>query len=98
MFYLIFSQIATTTGVMIAVFSFPLPKLYAISMMWTLNARSTLRAHRHPGMSGSRSHENSGGRTRAHTGEVELSRIQVVTQTQVHQDIDVSRRAASFPR
>jgi hypothetical protein len=103
MIYLILSQIDITTGTpspstIMTIFNMPLPKLYAISMMWTLNARRTLRAHgNNSGMSGSRSNDISGGRPRPHDtpGDVELSRIQVLTQTQVYQDIDVSHCAAS---
>jgi hypothetical protein len=41
---------------LLIIFNVPLPKLYAISMMWTLNARRALRAQR------------SGTRSGTHTG------------------------------
>ncbi|KAJ7112534.1 hypothetical protein C8R44DRAFT_631698 [Mycena epipterygia] len=108
MTYLIVSQITIDTGVptpsnIITLVNMPLPKLYAISMMWTLNARRTLRAHRTPhGMSGTRSNELSGGRSGARAGqnasgdmELELPQIQLLRQTQAMQHIDVSRTASS---
>ncbi|KAJ7452949.1 hypothetical protein FB451DRAFT_1565855 [Mycena latifolia] len=98
MIYLIFSQITIPTGIptpsrMVTVFNVPLPKLYAISMMWTLNARRSIRAHStyHVGISGA-SNEISGGRSRQPQNaqsDVELSRIQVLSQTQTTQHIDV---------
>jgi hypothetical protein len=69
-----------------------LPKLYAISMMYTLNARRTIRAT-HSSHTGT-SNEISGGRSRAarrQAGDVELGAIQVFTQTETTQQIDVSR-------
>ncbi|KAF7323767.1 hypothetical protein MKEN_00597800 [Mycena kentingensis (nom. inval.)] len=93
--YLVVSQIRITTGTpffstLVTVFIMPLPKLYAISMMWTLNARRTIRAgSTHHGMSAT-SNELSGARVRTQAnGDVELSRIQVLTQTQTTQHIDV---------
>ncbi|KAJ7032420.1 hypothetical protein C8F04DRAFT_1261959 [Mycena alexandri] len=93
--YLVFSQLDISTGTpapssIMTIFNMPLPKLYAISMMWTLNARRTLRvSSSHHGMTGS--NEISGGRSRQRQqnaeGDVELGRIQVVTQTT--QQIDV---------
>jgi hypothetical protein len=44
-------------------FNQPLPKLYAISMMWTLNARRAIRARSR--LSGSGSDGSSGGRVRS---------------------------------
>ncbi|KAJ6557929.1 hypothetical protein B0H19DRAFT_1261506 [Mycena capillaripes] len=91
MFNLIFSQIYTTDVAIISTaFNMALPKLYAISMMWTLNARRTIRA-----MHGSRngitttSNELSGGRSRARrpNGDMELGQIQIVTQTEQHVDV-----------
>ncbi|KAJ7106614.1 hypothetical protein C8R44DRAFT_885890 [Mycena epipterygia] len=100
MTYLIVSQIMIPTGVptpsnIITLFNMPLPKLYAVSMMWTLNARRTLRAQSsHHGMSGTRSNELSGGRSGPRAGQnlpgdVELSRIHVLAQTHTEQHIDV---------
>ncbi|KAF7359775.1 hypothetical protein MVEN_00702300 [Mycena venus] len=68
-----------------------LPKLYAVSMMWTLNAQRTIRvAHSsHNGMTTS-SNEISGGRTRAalhRQGDIELGAIQVVTQMGTRIDV-----------
>jgi hypothetical protein len=48
MLNLIFSQITVTTetqSIVSTAFNMPLPKLYAVSMMWTLNARRTISAN-----------------------------------------------------
>jgi hypothetical protein len=46
MLNLLFSQIYTGDNKLISsAFNQALPKLYAFSMMWTLNARSDLRRH-----------------------------------------------------
>ncbi|KAJ6616726.1 hypothetical protein B0H10DRAFT_2219219 [Mycena sp. CBHHK59/15] len=93
MFNLIFSQ-AYPGGVAIisTAFNMALPKLYAISMMWTLNARRSIRATHSSrnGMTNS-SNEISGGRSRGQrrTGDMELGAIQVLTQTETTQHIDV---------
>ncbi|KAF7323756.1 hypothetical protein MKEN_00596600 [Mycena kentingensis (nom. inval.)] len=99
--YLVVSQIPISTGTpffspMVTVFNMPLPKLYAISMMWTLNARRTIRAgSTHHGMSAT-SNELSGARVRTQAnGDVELSRIQVLTQTQTTQHIDQATSGGS---
>ncbi|KAJ7450416.1 hypothetical protein FB451DRAFT_1527572 [Mycena latifolia] len=81
MIYLIFSQINIPTGTptpssIMTVFNMPLPKLYAISMMWTLNARRSIRAHSTHRNISNTSNEISGGRSRQPQGDVELSRIQ----------------------
>ncbi|KAJ7182398.1 hypothetical protein C8R43DRAFT_1144349 [Mycena crocata] len=92
MFNLIFSQINPGgSGIISTAFNMALPKLYAISMMWTLNARRTIRASHssHNGMTNT-SNEISGGRTRARRqGDMELGQIQVLTQTETTQHIDV---------
>ncbi|KAJ7221943.1 hypothetical protein C8J57DRAFT_1593707 [Mycena rebaudengoi] len=78
------------------IFNMPLPKLYAISMMWTLNARRAIRVQksRTGGThTGSSSNEISGGRSRPQrrgpNGDIELGAIQVITQTETTQHIDV---------
>ncbi|KAF7360854.1 hypothetical protein MSAN_01114800 [Mycena sanguinolenta] len=90
MFNLIFSQITVVDGAefISTGFNMPLPKLYAISMMWTLNARRTISANHSSehGMTHT-SNELSGARSRAqrrNNGDVELGAIQVVTQTETH--------------
>ncbi|KAJ6454368.1 hypothetical protein C8R45DRAFT_1189519 [Mycena sanguinolenta] len=93
MFNLIFSQISVVDGVQFIStgFNMPLPKLYAISMMWTLNARRTISANHSSehGMTHT-SNELSGARSRAqrrNNGDLELGAIQVVTQTETHIDV-----------
>ncbi|KAJ6475141.1 hypothetical protein C8R47DRAFT_1293753 [Mycena vitilis] len=51
-FNLIFSQVTVTSGASLVstAFNMPLPKLYAISMMWTLNARQTFSANQSDSM------------------------------------------------
>jgi hypothetical protein len=69
MFNLIFSQISMTDVHLIVstAYNVPLPKLYAVSMMWTLNARRAITAYpsSEHGMTGT-SNEISGRRSRAH--------------------------------
>ncbi|KAF7326064.1 hypothetical protein MKEN_00457700 [Mycena kentingensis (nom. inval.)] len=96
MFNLIFSQLYPGGDAIISTaFNMALPKLYAISMMWTLNARRSIRvAHSsRNGMTNTTSNEPSGGRSRAprrtNGGDVELGAIQVLTQTETTQHIDV---------
>ncbi|KAJ7777846.1 hypothetical protein DFH07DRAFT_796361 [Mycena maculata] len=96
MFNLIFSQIYVGTDKLISTaFNMALPKLYAVSMMWTLNARRTIRAS-HSNRGGlSSSNEISGGRTRRTraNNDVELGafngHIQVHTAQETIQHIDV---------
>ncbi|KAF7369535.1 hypothetical protein MVEN_00283400 [Mycena venus] len=78
------------SGIISTAFNLMLPKLYAISMMYTLNARRTIRAT-HSSHNGT-SNEISGGRSRVtrRQGDVELGAIQVYTQTETTQQIDVS--------
>ncbi|KAJ7665959.1 hypothetical protein DFH06DRAFT_1323120 [Mycena polygramma] len=90
MFKLVFSQIYTGNQAIISTgFNMALPTLYAISMMWTLNARRIIRATHgsRPGMTAS-SNELSGARARARrpNGDVKFGQIQVVTQTEHHVD------------
>ncbi|KAJ7339714.1 hypothetical protein DFH08DRAFT_875425, partial [Mycena albidolilacea] len=92
MFNLIFSQISVTDvhSIVPTAFNMPLPKLYAVSMMWTLNARRAITAYHSSehGMT-STSNEISGGRSRTQrrNNDVELCAIQVVTQTETHIDM-----------
>ncbi|KAJ6619269.1 hypothetical protein B0H10DRAFT_2163983 [Mycena sp. CBHHK59/15] len=94
MFSLIFAQTYPGGVAFIATtFNLALPKLYAISMMWTLNARRSIRAihSSRNGMTTS-SNEISGGRSRAQrraTGDMELGPIQVLTQSVTTQHIDL---------
>ncbi|KAF7360168.1 hypothetical protein MVEN_00745300 [Mycena venus] len=111
MFNLIFSQTYSGNDAIISTaFNMTLPKLYAISMMWTLNARRTIRATHgsRNGMSNT-SNELSGARSRARRanvglqdtekdlityvedtqGDMELGAIQIVTQTETTQRVDV---------
>ncbi|KAJ7277128.1 hypothetical protein C8J57DRAFT_1503963 [Mycena rebaudengoi] len=96
MFNLIFSQMYRTNqpllGYVEIAFNQVLPKLYAISMMYTLNARRTIRSR----VSGSRNKSSSdgpslGGRVqpRHPNGDVELGRIEVVTQRETTRHVDV---------
>ncbi|KAK0213625.1 hypothetical protein IW262DRAFT_1410535 [Armillaria fumosa] len=66
-----------------------LPKLYAVSMMWTLNSRRSIRVSHGSGKSGSTSNEPSGPRTgysrsRRTRGpdDIAMGNIQVVTHTE----------------
>ncbi|KAJ7734546.1 hypothetical protein DFH07DRAFT_988865 [Mycena maculata] len=96
MFNLIFSQVYPGgVAIVSTAFNMALPKLYAVSMMWTLNARRTIRATHSSrnGMTNTASNELSGGRSRAQRrpngGDMELGAIQVLTQTETTQHIDV---------
>ncbi|KAJ6495030.1 hypothetical protein C8R45DRAFT_1094706 [Mycena sanguinolenta] len=91
MFNLIFSQMYRTKqpllGYVEIAFNQVLPKLYAISMMYTLNARREIRTRvsgsRNGSGNGSSANEPSlGGRVqpRHANGDVELGRIHVTTQ------------------
>jgi hypothetical protein len=74
MFNLIFSQTYSGNDAIISTaFNMALPKLYAISMMWTLNARRTIRAS-HSSRNGmtTSSNEPSGARSRARRPNVGL--------------------------
>ncbi|KAJ7347333.1 hypothetical protein DFH08DRAFT_779581 [Mycena albidolilacea] len=72
MFNLIFSQMYRSNNPLLGyveiAFNQPLPKLYAISMMWTLNARRAIRARSELSGSGSGSNGPSGGRVRSPRG------------------------------
>ncbi|KAJ7032022.1 hypothetical protein C8F04DRAFT_1360134 [Mycena alexandri] len=88
MFNLIFSQVYNGNAAIVSTaFNMALPKLYAISMMWTLNARRTISAT-HSSRNGmtNTSNEISGARSRSRrvNGDVELGPIQVLTQTETH--------------
>ncbi|KIY67003.1 hypothetical protein CYLTODRAFT_491020 [Cylindrobasidium torrendii FP15055 ss-10] len=81
LFNLIFSQVYSGNDALISAgFNQMLPKLYAISMMWTLNARRTIRAvtgNTSGGMSSStgqdysKAHSKFGGRSRRNTHQRE---------------------------
>ncbi|KAJ7644894.1 hypothetical protein FB45DRAFT_898917 [Roridomyces roridus] len=97
---LVFSQLHATNrpelGFVEIAFNQILPKVYAISMMYTLNERRAIRMK----MSGSRSQSQGTGSdgpttyprrtTRANKNDLELSRIEVVTQTETSRHVDVS--------
>ncbi|KAJ7704283.1 hypothetical protein B0H17DRAFT_1039134 [Mycena rosella] len=95
MFNLIFSQVYTGSNNLVSTaFNMALPKLYAVSMMWTLNARRTIRAAHSSRNGVSSSNELSGNRTRRTRArdEVELGNfggIQVHTTQETVQHIDV---------
>ncbi|KAJ6566437.1 hypothetical protein B0H19DRAFT_1257652 [Mycena capillaripes] len=82
------------SGITSAAFNTALPKPYAVSKMWTLNARCTIRAHHHSSKNGmaTASNELSGARSRAprRGADVELGPIEVFTQTETTHHIDVS--------
>ncbi|GLB44863.1 hypothetical protein LshimejAT787_1802000 [Lyophyllum shimeji] len=91
MFNLLFSQLYSGQVKLISVaFNQMLPKLYAFSMMWTLNARRSIRATGGFSSDTGRTGDTSSRRR----GDVELltvgQRIQVRTQTDVTQHIDFS--------
>ncbi|KAF7340351.1 hypothetical protein MVEN_01954300 [Mycena venus] len=74
------------SGIISTAFNEMIPKLYAISMMYTLNARRTIRAS-HLGVTAN-SNEIAGGRSRGtRRQDIELGQIQVVTQTGTHVDV-----------
>ncbi|KAF8124258.1 hypothetical protein K438DRAFT_1893478, partial [Mycena galopus ATCC 62051] len=87
MFNLAFSQLpGAKVGIVSTAFNEMLPHLYAISMMYTLNARRTIRASRNGGVT-TTSNEISGARSRGtRRADIELGQIQVVTQTETHVD------------
>ncbi|KAJ7871754.1 hypothetical protein B0H13DRAFT_2349780 [Mycena leptocephala] len=107
MFNLIFSQMYRTNhpllGYVEIAFNQVLPKVYAISMMYTLNVRRTIRTRASGSrVSGSRNGSGSdgpslGGRVQPrHTnGDVELGRIEVVTQRATTRHVDVADMFAS---
>ncbi|KAJ6489916.1 hypothetical protein C8R45DRAFT_868062, partial [Mycena sanguinolenta] len=92
MFNLAFSQLpGSKYGIISTAFNEMIPKLYAISMMYTLNARRTMRASSRGGVT-TTSNEISGGRSRAtnrRLGDMELGAIHVVTQTETHIDVSL---------
>ncbi|KAJ7018445.1 hypothetical protein C8F04DRAFT_1356286 [Mycena alexandri] len=107
MFNLIFSQMYRTNrpllGYVEIAFNQVLPKVYAISMMYTLNARREISTRASGSrVSGSRNGSGSdgpslGGRVQPrHTnGDVELGRIEVVTQRETTRHVDVTDMFAS---
>ncbi|KAJ7087978.1 hypothetical protein B0H15DRAFT_294954 [Mycena belliarum] len=96
MFNLIFSQVNPGgPGLTSTAFNMALPKLYAISMMWTLNARRTIRASSGTqGMittSGEMSVTGRRSRASRRQGDMELGgvqAIQVLKQTETTQHVD----------
>ncbi|KAJ7914071.1 hypothetical protein B0H13DRAFT_2325662 [Mycena leptocephala] len=78
------------SGLISTAFNLALPKIYAVSMMWTLNARRSIRTTHgtHNGLN-TTSNEISGMRSRGprHQGDIELGAIHVVTQTETHVDV-----------
>ncbi|KAJ7758968.1 hypothetical protein DFH07DRAFT_1060292 [Mycena maculata] len=94
MLNLIAAQVWTgNDGIIATAFNMALPKLYAISMMWTLNARATIRAQHSTryGTSNPPSNELSAARSRAQRthGEMELRAIQILSQTETTRHVDV---------
>jgi hypothetical protein len=76
------------SGITSTAFNEIIPKLYAISMMYTLNARRSIRVS-HLGVSAT-SNEIPGGRSRGtRRQDIELGQIQVVTQTETHVNVSV---------
>ncbi|KAJ7662239.1 hypothetical protein DFH06DRAFT_1398385 [Mycena polygramma] len=69
------------------VFNMPLPKLYAVSMMYTLNARRHIRASRSGQLSSSEGRGIS--RPRTLSGGVELSQMFTPTPTKPEHHVDV---------
>ncbi|KAK7052149.1 hypothetical protein R3P38DRAFT_2762570 [Favolaschia claudopus] len=99
MFNLAFSQKNPGgSGIISTAFNQMLPKLYAISMMYTLNARRTIRAT-HSSVTAT-SNEISGGRSRGtrRPGDMELGAIQVVTQTETHVDAQFDPAVKGDPK
>ncbi|KAJ7346411.1 hypothetical protein DFH08DRAFT_810241 [Mycena albidolilacea] len=108
MFNLIFSQMYRTNrpllGYVEIAFNQVLPKVYAISMMYTLNARRAIRTH----ASGSRASGSRNGtgsdrpslgrrvQPRHTNGDVELGRIEVVSQRETTRHVDVGVCGAGF--
>ncbi|KAF8624701.1 hypothetical protein AX17_007032 [Amanita inopinata Kibby_2008] len=91
MFNLIFSQVYSGSNKLISTgFNQALPKLYAFSMMWTLNARRSLRKG---GSVVYASDQSSGQRRPIYRDNVELSTygtgVHVQTHTETTQQIDV---------
>ncbi|KAJ7893358.1 hypothetical protein B0H14DRAFT_3427440 [Mycena olivaceomarginata] len=71
-------------------FNMPLPKLYAISMMFTLNARRRIRLSGRSGQYGSSSGGRSGPvKSPRAPNDVELGPIQVFTATQTEKHVDI---------
>ncbi|KAJ7238812.1 hypothetical protein B0H12DRAFT_86739 [Mycena haematopus] len=100
MFNLAFSQTPSAHyGIISTAFNLMLPKLYAISMMYTLNVRRTMRASSRGGVT-TTINEISGTRSRTtnrRLGDMELGAIQVVTQTETHVDVGLFPFLFSVP-
>ncbi|KAF7372823.1 hypothetical protein MSAN_00488300 [Mycena sanguinolenta] len=97
MFNLIFTQMHRTSQPLLGYveigFNEVLPKLYAISMMYTLNERRAIRSRVSGSRNGSSTNEPSlGGRVQQRhiSGDVELGRIEVFTQKETTRHVDVT--------
>ncbi|KAF8131764.1 hypothetical protein K438DRAFT_1998807 [Mycena galopus ATCC 62051] len=97
MFNLIFSQMYRSNNPLLGyveiAFNQVLPKVYAISMMYTLNVRRDIRIRASGSRTGSGSDgPSSGGRVqpRHANGDVELGRIEVTTQKEITRHVDVT--------
>ncbi|KAF7351780.1 hypothetical protein MSAN_01611400 [Mycena sanguinolenta] len=99
MFNLIFSQLYRTKQPLLGYveigFNQVLPKLYAISMMYTLNARRAIRSKVSGSRNGTSTHEPSFRQPRHGNGDVELGRIEVTTQKEITRHVDVTDMFAS---
>ncbi|KAJ7635561.1 hypothetical protein DFH06DRAFT_1303074 [Mycena polygramma] len=98
-FNLIFSQVTVTSGpsLVSTAFNMPLPKLYAISMMWTLNARQTFSANHSDSMTYT-TIEFSAGQSpvqRRSNGDLQLGAIEALTQRGTHFDIEIGPKLSS---
>ncbi|KAJ7596188.1 hypothetical protein C8J56DRAFT_775207 [Mycena floridula] len=96
---LLFSQIYGSDRIISTAFNMILPKIYAMSMMWTLNKRRSIRAVHSSRTGTTSSHETSAPRSRftrgnERQGDMELGAIggvQVRTHMETVQHIDVSQ-------
>ncbi|KAF7374045.1 hypothetical protein MSAN_00285200 [Mycena sanguinolenta] len=102
MLNLIFSQLYHTNQPLLGYveigFNQVLPKLYAISMMYTLNARRVLRSKLLGSHNGSSTNEPSftgRGKSRHGNGDVELDRIGLSTRRETRQQVNVTGMFAS---
>ncbi|KAJ7583917.1 hypothetical protein C8J56DRAFT_830036 [Mycena floridula] len=94
---LLFSQIYGSDRIISTAFNMILPKLYAVSMMWTLNQRRSIRAVHSSRAGATSSHEATAPRSRftrgnGRQGDMELEAIggiQVRTHMETVQHIDV---------
>ncbi|EJD00207.1 uncharacterized protein FOMMEDRAFT_148484 [Fomitiporia mediterranea MF3/22] len=88
---LVFSQVYSGEDKLVSSgFTMALPKLYAISMMWTLNARRSIRVSR-PDMIVSDNDERSGRSRRIQRDEFELGRVGTLGPIHIHTDIETTQ-------